>query len=31
MTSRLMACDATYGDGMEMDAIAAAVHRPEPA
>lgn len=25
MTSRLMACDATYGDGMEMDAIAAAV------
>ncbi|MBS4959528.1 MAG: ABC transporter permease [Clostridiales bacterium] len=25
MTSRLMACDATYGNGMEMDAIAAAV------
>ena len=25
MTSRLMACDATYGDGNEMDAIAAAV------
>ena len=25
MTSRLMACDATYGDGAEMDAIAAAV------
>ena len=24
MTSRLMACDATYGDGAEMDAIAAA-------
>lgn len=25
MTSRLMACDPTYGDGAEMDAIAAAV------
>jgi len=25
MTSRLMACDPTYGDGNEMDAIAAAV------
>lgn len=25
MTSRLMACDATYGDGAEMDAIASAV------
>ena len=25
MTSRLMACDPTYGNGAEMDAIAAAV------